>query len=164
MSNKMKVLRSTVPAKRPAGREFGELWVNHADKVMGYIDSSGNPVVPFALPSDIVIRKFDATKAYAAGDLVLGTDGRLYMAAAALAAGAWNAANWVPTEHGVTVAATPPANPVIGQVWYDSGTRGRAFVWDRRWVDLNPTQMPDLSAYATTAAMTGADALAVKKA
>jgi hypothetical protein len=94
MSSKVKVLRSTVAGKRPTGKEFGELWVNDKDKVMGYIDSAGQPVVPFALPSDIVIHKFDATVAYRPGDVVLGPDGELWSAKAAVVAGAWDATKW----------------------------------------------------------------------
>jgi len=94
MSSKVKVLRSTVAGKRPTGKEFGELWVNDKDKVMGYIDSGGQPVVPFALPSDIVIHKFDATVAYRPGDVVLGPDGELWSAKAAVVAGAWDATKW----------------------------------------------------------------------
>ena len=94
MSSKVKVLRSTVAGKRPTGHEFGELWVNDKDKVMGYIDSAGQPVVPFALPSDVVIHKFDATVAYNAGDVVLGPDGELWSAKAAVVAGAWDATKW----------------------------------------------------------------------
>jgi len=94
MSSKVKVLRSTVAGKRPTGKEFGELWVNDKDKVMGYIDSGGLPVVPFALPSDIVIHKFNATVAYRPGDVVLGPDGELWIAKAAVVAGAWDATKW----------------------------------------------------------------------
>ena len=94
MSSKVKVLRSTVAGKRPTGKEFGELWVNDKDKVMGYIDSGGQPVVPFALPSDIVIHKFNATVAYRPGDVVLGPDGELWIAKAAVVAGAWDATKW----------------------------------------------------------------------
>ena len=94
MSSKVKVLRSTVAGKRPTGKEFGELWVNDKDKVMGYIDSAGQPVVPFALPSDVVIHKFSATVAYNAGDVVLGPDHSLWSAKAAIPAGAWDATKW----------------------------------------------------------------------
>jgi hypothetical protein len=94
MSSKVKVLRSTVAGKRPTGHEFGELWVNDKDKVMGYIDSGGQPVVPFALPSDIVIHNFSATTAYKAGDVVLGPDHNLWIAKAAIPAGAWDSTKW----------------------------------------------------------------------
>lgn len=88
--NTIKVLHSSTPGARPAGRTVGELFLNLADGVFGYIDAAGDPID------------------YSSG----GTS--------------------------VTVADTAPASPSTGDLWFDSGTVGRAFVWDDAWIDLSP--------------------------
>ena len=44
MANTVRILHSSTAGARPTGKSFGELWVNDADKVLGYINATGNPV------------------------------------------------------------------------------------------------------------------------
>lgn len=44
MPNVFRILRSSVSGARPAGRQPGEIYVNFADGIMGYIDAAGQPV------------------------------------------------------------------------------------------------------------------------
>ena len=44
MPNPLKILRSSVAGLRPTGKTPGELYVNFADGVVGYIDEAGQPV------------------------------------------------------------------------------------------------------------------------
>jgi len=44
MADKFKVLRSNVAGARPTGKETGEIYLNMADKVMGFIDAAGAAV------------------------------------------------------------------------------------------------------------------------
>jgi hypothetical protein len=44
MANKFKILRSNVAGARPTGRETGEIFLNMADRVIGFIDPAGKAV------------------------------------------------------------------------------------------------------------------------
>jgi hypothetical protein len=90
MANVIQNLRSTVAASRPVTgtRAPGEIFLNFADQMIGYID--GNQIAVDLL----AIRKFSSDVTYAAGDIV--TQGRaLWRARATVISGsAFNAANW----------------------------------------------------------------------
>ncbi len=42
----------------------------------------------------------------------------------------------------VYVSTDPPPEPKLGDVWFDTGLRGRAFVWYNTWVELSPSGVP----------------------
>lgn len=42
----------------------------------------------------------------------------------------------------VYVNNAPPPTPKLGDVWFDTGTRGRAFVWFNTWVEMSPSGIP----------------------
>ena len=42
----------------------------------------------------------------------------------------------------VTVDINPPSSPKLGDVWFDAGSRGRAFVWYNTWVEMSPSGIP----------------------
>lgn len=58
----------------------------------------------------------------------------------------WNGTVWVPVGVGgsaIALADTPPSNPVIGQLWWNSDL-GQLFIWyddgtSQQWVPANPT-------------------------
>jgi hypothetical protein len=82
-------LRSTVTGRRPANtRQYGEIYVNLADKQIGMLD-------PSATPQDLVgVRFFSTTATYAPGDFVVQA-GALYRCIAAVTTpGAFAPASW----------------------------------------------------------------------
>lgn len=71
----------------------------------------------------------------------------------------WDGARWVQFNIGGGVANTPhviisdssPANVIIGDIWFDSNTSGRSYVWDGvQWVDMSPQSIPEVPRYATS--------------
>jgi hypothetical protein len=121
MPNQVQTLKSSTPGGRPAGRLPGELYVNWADKQIGVIDPSNNPM-------DLVaIRNFSSTANYGTGDHVIYL-GILYRALAASNPGPFNPANWASLGGSVTLSATPPATPQVGQLWFDS-VGGQLYVY-----------------------------------
>ncbi len=42
----------------------------------------------------------------------------------------------------VYVDENPPQTPKLGDIWFDSGARGRAFVWYNAWVEMSPSGVP----------------------
>jgi hypothetical protein len=62
-------------------------------------------------------------------DRVLSTDGSELF---------WKEADFA----AVYVSAEPPGAPRLGDVWFDTGLRGRAFVWYNAWVELSPSGIP----------------------
>jgi Chaperone of endosialidase len=89
MTNRYQNLRSSISGNLPAQgtRQVGELWVNFPDLQMGHIDASKTA------QKLIAVRYFSATAAYAQGDMVVQA-GAIYVANAAVAAGAFNATQW----------------------------------------------------------------------
>lgn len=57
MSNKIQILRSSVAAQRPTGKEGGELYVNFQDRMLGYINAAGE-AVDISRPEEIWINPF----------------------------------------------------------------------------------------------------------
>lgn len=53
MASVMQVLRSDIAGSRPSGRQPGELYINFADGVFGYVDSEGNSVDIANGPADL---------------------------------------------------------------------------------------------------------------
>jgi hypothetical protein len=80
-------LRSNVANQRPVNRSPGELYVNQADNMIGFIDSTG------AAQDLLVITAFSATANYSAGAFIVN-GGQLLRAKAAIAAGAFDATQW----------------------------------------------------------------------
>jgi hypothetical protein len=62
-------------------------------------------------------------------DRVLSTDGTELF---------WKEADFA----AVYVSVDPPLQPKLGDVWFDTGLRGRAFVWYDTWVELSPSGVP----------------------
>ena len=93
-------IRSQTKAVRPAAgsRQPGELYVNFADRQIGFIDQAKTA-------KDLVaIRYFSPTTDYAAGDFVIQA-GELYQAKAGVAAGAFVAAQWDAVINAADLAA-----------------------------------------------------------
>jgi hypothetical protein len=56
---------------------------------------------------------------------------------------AWNGTNWVPTntDTHVTISTAPPTGQLEGDLWYDSNTTFRTYVWSATaasWLDVAP--------------------------
>jgi hypothetical protein len=87
MPSILKVLRSSLSRQRPTGRSAGELYVNQADNMIGFIDTTG------AARDLLAVTTFSTTATYAAGDLIVN-GGQLLRASAAIPAGAFDATQW----------------------------------------------------------------------
>ena len=89
MTNRYQTLRSSISGNLPApgSRQVGELWVNFQDLQMGHIDATKTA------QKLIAVRYFSANAAYAQGDMVVQA-GAIYVANAAIVAGAFNATQW----------------------------------------------------------------------
>lgn len=122
MTNRVQSLRSSVAGNRPTGRLPGELYVNWPDGQFGVINAANNP-------QDLIAVRFFSTGAnYNVGDHVL-QGGSLYKAVVAVSAGAFNIAQWVLVgSSNITMGDTPPINPQIGSLWWDS-VGGNLYVW-----------------------------------
>lgn len=83
----IKLLRSLVAGTRPTGRTYGEPYVNFGDNQFGIFDSSNTVRDLLGVPI------FSVNATYATGNPV-NYQGSLYVAKGAVAAGAWNAAQW----------------------------------------------------------------------
>jgi hypothetical protein len=90
MPTRVQTLRSSLKGVRPANgtREVGELYTNFADRQIGVVNAAKSAVDLLA------VRFFMATADYAAGDYVVQA-GQLYRALNSVAAGAFNASDWV---------------------------------------------------------------------
>lgn len=102
-------------------RAPGELWTTFPDKQLGVIDASKT-----AQPL-IAVRFFSTTAIYAAGDYVVQA-GQLYRSKSAVAAGAFNPAQWTLTGGSVLVSAAAPSNPTPGDMWFDAAG-GQLYVY-----------------------------------
>jgi hypothetical protein len=89
MANIIKILRSLTTGVRPAGHAYGEPYVNLADNQFGVVGSGG------AGQDLIGVPYFSTTATYSAGQCV-NHGNQLWVATGAVAAGAWNAAQWSP--------------------------------------------------------------------
>lgn len=89
MTNRVQTLRSSVAGNVPTSgtRQPGELWVNFADKQIGYIDASQ------VAQKAQAVRFFSSSATYAPGDCVWN-GGALYAANVAVSAGAFNSSQW----------------------------------------------------------------------
>lgn len=115
--SRVQVYRSSVVGDRPTSGEPGTLFVNYADGQFGVLDTASDPVDLLAIPG------FRSTATYAAGDWVKFS-GDIWRARTALAAGAFNAANWISlSEPPAQVGAVAPTKVYEGLIWLDtSGT------------------------------------------
>ena len=86
---RVQTLRSTIKGQRPTAnsRQPGELYVNFADRQLGFIDAAQ------ATKDLVAIRYFSATADYAIGDYVIQGN-ELYQAKVAVTAGSFNAGQW----------------------------------------------------------------------
>ena len=102
MTNRTQVLRSSVTGNAPASatRAPGELWINFPDLQLGLIDAARNS------QKLIAVRYFSTTANYAIGDFVVQA-GALYVANAAVTAGAFNATKWNKLVNAVDIATLP---------------------------------------------------------
>lgn len=89
MVNRVQTLRSSTAGTVPASgtRQPGELWLNFADKNLGYIDASQ------VAQKVLAVRFFSTLTSYVAGDIVWN-GGALYAANGAITPGAFNAGQW----------------------------------------------------------------------
>jgi hypothetical protein len=102
MVDLLKIWRSITPGNRPAGGTYGEPYVNFGDMQLGVFNSSNVATDLLGVPV------FSTTHAYAAGNVV-NYQGTIYVASVAVAAGAWNAAQWIP----VTPSTASPTNNLL---------------------------------------------------
>ncbi len=84
---KLLILRSGTKGNRPAGKSYGEPYVNFAENQFGIINSAGGAQDLLGVPI------FSTTNTYSAGQPV-NYGGQLYVALGAVAAGAFNPAQW----------------------------------------------------------------------
>lgn len=99
--NRVQTFRSIVTGVVPAtgARQPGELWVNLADLQLGAIDESK------VAQKITAVRYFSITANYAAGDFVI-QGGNLYVANAAITAGAFNPTQWTAVA-GASISSLP---------------------------------------------------------
>jgi hypothetical protein len=102
MTTRGQILRSSTPGQTPAAgtRLPGELWTNFPDLQFGVIDASRNA------QKLIAVRYFSTLANYAVGDFVIQA-GALYVATVAVAAGAFNSANWSKLVTAADAASLP---------------------------------------------------------
>lgn len=87
MANILKILRSITAGNRPAGRTYGEPYVNFADNQLGVFDSSN-------VARDLIgVPYFSTATSYAKG-VTVNYQGLLYVSQVAVSPGAWNATQW----------------------------------------------------------------------
>ena len=121
MTTRGQNLRSSTPGNKPAAgaRQPGEIWINFADRQIGYIDAGK------ASQSVVAVRYFATTSNYAIGDFVV-QGGNLWVATTAVTAGAFNSAQWsrvAETADIPVVYVLPTASPtVLGGVRIDGTT------------------------------------------
>ena len=121
MTTRGQNLRSSTPGNKPAAgaRQPGEIWINFADRQIGYIDAGK------ASQSVVAVRYFVTTSNYAIGDFVV-QGGNLWVATTAVSAGAFNSAQWsrvAETADIPVVYVLPTASPtVLGGVRIDGTT------------------------------------------
>ena len=89
MPSILRVLRSAITGRRPTGRTPGELYVNEADNQLGVIAANS------AARDLLSVRVHNTLATYVAGDTVVA-NGQLWQARGAVAAGAFNQAQWRP--------------------------------------------------------------------
>ena len=121
MTTRGQNLRSSTPGNKPAAgaRQPGEIWINFADRQLGYIDAGK------ASQSVVAVRYFVTTSNYAIGDFVVQA-GSLWVATAAVSAGAFNSTQWskiaatsdIPVVYVLPTASTS----VLGGVKIDGTT------------------------------------------
>src|SRR4029077_2726352 len=109
---RIQVLRSSVAGNVPTAgtRQPGELWTNFPDLQLGVIDAAKNA------QRLIAVRYFSTGAAYVAGDFVIQA-GVLYVAKGAIAAGAFNPANWTQVA-AATDAGGPDLSVAAGASTY----------------------------------------------
>ena len=83
----IQILRSITPGNRPAGRQYGEPYVNFGDNQFGVFDSTNTPRDLLGVPI------FSTALSYVAGAIVR-YQGKAYTAVANVSAGVWNATQW----------------------------------------------------------------------
>jgi hypothetical protein len=132
VANIIKILRSIVPGSRPAGKTYGELYVNLGENQLGVFDS-GN------VARDLLgVPVFSSAATYSSGQAVSRL-GVIYIALGAVAAGAFNPAQWAPVGAGSfkvpifhAFTASGPYNPTAGilysilETWGGGGGGGGA--------------------------------------
>ena len=85
----IQILRSLVRGNRPAGRLYGEPYVNFSENQFGIFDSGNTPRDLLGVPM------FSTGQNYVAGNVV-NNGGRLYIALVAVTAGVFNGTQWAP--------------------------------------------------------------------
>jgi hypothetical protein len=142
MVAKIQILRSVTPGNRPAGKQYGEPYVNMGDNQFGVFDGSN-------VARDLIgVPMFSSSLSYIKGAPV-NYQGILYVANQAVSAGAWNAAQWTQGGGaGATVADTPPTSPINGQLWWESDT-GTLWMY---YTDPNTSQWVAISGAAPSGA------------
>ena len=107
MTTRVQTLRSSTTGNVPAAgtRMPGELWTNFPDLQMGVIDASKNA------QRLVAVRYFSTQANYVVGDFVIQA-GALYVAKAAVTAGAFNAGQW--TYIGSSTDPNGPFLPLVG--------------------------------------------------
>ena len=159
MAYNLQILRSPSSGRTPPAGTYqpGTPYINFADLDFGIIDASQNPqtIVPITV--------FTTTAQYSVGDLVVDLDStspgfsQIWRANKAIASGspfnpndwealgAGNAGGTIPGADAgasVTVDVVAPTTPKTGDLWYDSNTQGRLFVFDGiQWVDAAPASV-----------------------
>jgi len=117
-------IRSQTKAVRPAAgsRQPGELYVNFADRQIGFIDQAK------AAKDLVAIRYFSPTTDYASGDFVIQA-GELYQAKASVAAGAFVAAQWDAVINAADLAAAlgTTSGDLAGQIGIKNWLQATAY-------------------------------------
>jgi hypothetical protein len=111
MPNIIRLLRSITAGNRPAGKTYGEPYVNLSDNQIGVFDSSN-------VARDLVgVPYFSAAASYPAGQPV-NQGGALYVSRTAVVPGAFNPAQWGPI--------IPDAGPASDLGYYGMQVNGSA--------------------------------------
>jgi hypothetical protein len=121
MVARIQLLRSITPGNRPAGKMYGEPYVNFGDNQFGVFDSSN-------VARDLIgVPMFSPSLSYIAGAAV-NYQGAFYIAKAAVPAAAWNLAQWFQPSTVITLG---------GQLTYFSVTQLKFVPYGGNYIRLN---------------------------
>lgn len=124
MATRVQSPRLTTTGDRPtaATRPVGEFFINFADRQIGYIDDSQDPIDLVAIPF------FSEDADYAVGDWVRFGSGLFRATSIVTAGSAFDSNDWLALDGAViTVSDTAPVSPSNATLWID--TSGNDDVW-----------------------------------
>ncbi|HEY7418263.1 MAG TPA: hypothetical protein VH593_23990 [Ktedonobacteraceae bacterium] len=137
MANVLKILRSIVPGNRPSSKTYGEPYVNFGDNQLGVFDSSNTARDLIGVPVFTTARSYPV-------NFVVSYQGLVYVSLVAVAAGAWNPAQWSP------LASQSQVNAIAAFTTGDVKMTLKT-VADAGWIMMNDQGIGDVGSSAAYA-------------